>query len=122
MGNDLVTSYKVAVRNSSIHGRGVFAKENIERDTIIEESYLVDSGLEIESVRKCNVMNNYFWSTLDGGRYLLTIGLACAFNESKNPNTKIEYIVEENIYRFTTTRYIEKDEELFINYADRIIR
>lgn len=121
MGTSLITANKIEARTSPVHGRGVFAKEDIEESVVVEESHLVDSGIKIESIVPSHVMNNYFWSTPDGERYLISLGLASVFNQSENPNLKFEYIVNENIYRFTTIRLIEKDEELFINYAGRRI-
>ena len=117
----LITSHKIEVRTSPVHGRGVFAKEDIEENVVVEESHLIDSGIKIESIVPSHVMNNYFWGTSDGERYLISLGLASMFNHDDNPNTKFEYIREENIYRFTTNRFINKNEELFINYSNREI-
>jgi len=119
MATSLVTAHKLEVRDSPVHGRGVFANQDIEENVVVEESHLIDSGLKIESFAHSQVMNNYFWGTNDGERYLISLGLASVFNQSEKPNLKFEYIVDENIYRFTTTRLIHKNEELFINYGDR---
>jgi len=118
----LITSHKIEVRNSPVHGRGVFANQDIEENVVVEESHLIDSGIRIESVKPSDVMNNYFWGTTDGERYLISLGLASVFNSSHKPNLKFEYIVDENLYRFTTKRFINRNEELFIDYGDRRIK
>jgi hypothetical protein len=114
-----ITAHKLEVRDSPVHGRGVFAIEDIEENVVVEESHLVDSAVRIESVVLSHMMNNYFWATTDGERYLISLGLASVFNQSERPNLKFEYIVDENIYRFTTNRFINRDEELFIDYGGR---
>ena len=118
MATNLVTSHKIEVRNSPVHGRGVFAIQDIEENVVVEESHVIDSAVKIESVVLSHVMNNYFWTTTDGERYLLSLGLASVFNSSHKPNLKFEYIVDENLYRFTTNRFIYRNEELFIDYGD----
>lgn len=114
-----ITAHKLEVRDSPVHGRGVFATEDIKENVVVEESHLV----ETEVGPGCNkyTLDRYFWSGLKEGTHLISLGLASVFNSSETPNLKFEYIVEENIYRFTTTRLIHKDEELFINYAERVV-
>lgn len=114
-----ITAHKVEMRDSDVHGRGVFAVEQIEEGVVIEESHLVQT----EVGPGCNkyTLDSYFWSGLRDNSHLISLGLSSVFNHKENPNLKFEYIVNENIYRFTTTRLIHKDEELFINYMDRRI-
>ena len=114
-----ITAHKVEMRDSDVHGRGVFASEDIEEGTVVEESHLIETQVG----PGCNkyTLDSYFWEGQKEKSHLISLGLASVFNQSETPNTKFEYIREENIYRFTTNRFINKNEELFINYSQRII-
>ena len=116
----LVTGYNVEVRESPVHGWGVFATEDMPEGTVVEESPLSRSSINVEYNRHTS-LNNYFWMD-EHDNYIFSLGLASVFNRSDNPNMKFEAFLEDNFYRFTTSREVQKDEELFIDYSKRILR
>ena len=105
------------MRDSGVHGRGVFASEDIEEGVVVEESHLIQT----EVGPGCNkyTLDRYFWKGQRERSHLISLGLASVFNHSETPNTKFEYIPDKNIYRFQTLFFINKNEELFINYSNR---
>tara|TARA_Y100000310_G_scaffold314474_1_gene363864 strand:- start:1117 stop:1479 length:363 start_codon:yes stop_codon:yes gene_type:complete len=117
---NLVTAQDVEVRESEIHGWGVFAQVDIPKDTVVEESPLAKTGMAIEDSRH-TYLNNYFWDDTQGN-YIFSLGLASVFNRSDIPNLVFEAFLEEGFYRFTASRDLWEGEELFIDYTKRILR
>ena len=89
----------VEIRNSPIHGVGLFAKTSIEKGKHLGVSHIYAPGFETSYIR-----------TPVGG----------FINHSKEPNChKIESLEESTITYFSlvASRNIEKDEELTITYT-----
>ena len=89
----------IEIRNSSIHGVGLFAKTSIEKGKHLGVSHIYAPGFETSYIR-----------TPVGG----------FINHSKEPNChKIESPEESVItnYSLVTSRDIEKDEELTTTYT-----
>ena len=61
--NVYFVSDKIEVRKSSIHGLGVFAKENIPADTVIEISRLLRLGWRM-MYQNDPVIRDYCWGNL----------------------------------------------------------
>ena len=109
----MITANKVEVKESSIHGFGVFAKEDIEEGEVVEESLVFLTNIKSEDT--LHGFNDYFWS--EDGKYVISLGLASIFNnEENNPNCIKEVYLEERMYRFRTLRKIRAGEELLISY------
>lgn len=115
-----VNSDLVQVKISTIHGMGCFAKENINPETVIleYEGEIID---ELEAIRrsKCQlyVYGDYIFS-LENGYYIdaaLTQCKAKFVNHSCDPNLYV--LRHENKIYFVTKRFIQKGEELTIDYA-----
>jgi SET domain-containing protein len=103
----MITANKVEVKESSIHGFGVFAKEDIEESLVLLTN--------IKSEDTLYGFNDYFWS--EDGKYVISLGLASIFNnDENNPNCIKEVYLEERMYRFRTLRKIRAGEELLISY------
>ena len=117
---NLVTAHNVEVRNSPVHGWGVFAKENIPEGTIVEESPLTHTTIHCENDRH-RFLNDYFWSDKNNN-YVLSLGLGSVFNRSDTPNVSFEAFMEDNFQRYITSNDVSKDEELFVDYSKRILR
>jgi SET domain-containing protein len=116
----LVTAHDVEVRESEIHGWGVFAKTDIHEGIVVEESPLTRTTIHSENDRH-TFLNNYFWSD-EEDNYILSLGLASVFNRSNTPNLIFEAFLDEGFYRFTACRDLWEGEELFIDYTKRILR
>ena len=118
MKERLYINKKIEVRKSSLHGYGVFAKEKIKKDEIIEECfYLVQP-----TAHPYNADYLYKWPQTGEFKYnVLALGFGSIYNSSKTLNERTaEWITDEenNIFIFKTIKSIEKDEEIFVYYGD----
>tara|TARA_Y100000034_G_C6751073_1_gene333859 strand:- start:216 stop:581 length:366 start_codon:yes stop_codon:yes gene_type:complete len=118
----LVTSPNLEVRESPVHGWGVFALRRIPKGEIVEESPIFKTSLKGDKVSG-SPLNRYFWTSPGGSGYILTFGLASIFNnKTDNHNVMMEWYIKQRFFRFTAIKDIEKDEELFINYTQYLTR
>lgn len=117
MKERLYINKKIEVRKSSLHGYGVFAKEKIKKDEIIEECfYLVQP-----TAHPYNADYLYKWPQTGEFKYnVLALGFGSIYNSSKTLNERgAEWITDEknNIFIYRAVRAIEKDEEILIYYG-----
>jgi len=119
MKERLYINEKIEVRKSPIHGYGVFAKENIEKDELIEECFYIVQP----SINPYNADYLFRWPQKGDFKYnVLPLGFGCIYNSSKTPdknNAKWETDKENNIFVYTSVKVIEKDEEIFTYYGDK---
>jgi SET domain-containing protein len=115
------------VRNSKIHGRGLYAKKKIPKDTWIVE-YVGRKVTKDESDRLANELLDK--AKKDGGAkvYMFILNdewdidgnvswnTARLMNHSCGPNVEAQTYDEKEIW-FVALRDIEKDEELTFNYG-----
>jgi hypothetical protein len=120
-------SVKVEVRKSSVHGYGVFAKELIEKDELIEEAGMLKLGWR-RHYHNDPVLNNYVWGDRSckcneceahGNLLYLALGLGSLYNHSDNPNTSMHIEYALRLQTIKAKRNIEKDEEIFITYGKK---
>tara|TARA_Y100000593_G_scaffold83625_1_gene157796 strand:- start:1351 stop:1776 length:426 start_codon:yes stop_codon:yes gene_type:complete len=124
MKDILFKSNKIEIRKSPIDGYGVFAKEDIVKNELLEECHyfkLKDGfSSEIETY-------SYTWpkkrNDANQNRKFdfrtIVFGYASVYNTSKTFDTKnINWYTDGDIYVFETIRDIKKDEELLIYYGD----
>ena len=106
------------IDKSPVHGWGVFIRDEIKKDELIEESPvsgLVDLG---------NNVNLYFPYLMpyrlpeSGYTWFIPTGYSIHLNHSNECNLKWDIDHENNISRFYANRDIKANEELFINYND----
>lgn len=115
----LYTNKKIEIRKSLIHGWGVFAKDKIYKNEILEESpYLI---LPIKKGESSNLLIDYrfnFPSGKDFKYQVVVLGFGSIYNHSNEPNCC--WITDEtkNIFIFKTLRDIEKNEEILVYYGD----
>jgi len=130
----LFHSNKIEVRDSSIHGRGIFAKEDIKSGEILEECHyiVIDDG-------NTHDMPLYKWRRLpptneeidnrkfpwpkgeDFEKFTLPLGFGCMYNsaiDEEKRSVKFETDLDKDIYRFFTVNDVKKDEELLLYYHD----
>ena len=117
MKKRLYLNNKIEVRKS-LYGYGVFAKEKIEKDEILEECfYLVQPYTNPYNV-------NYLYRWPQKGKpihMVIALGFGSIYNSSKTLDERnAEWITdkENNIFIFKTIKLIEKDEEIFTYYGD----
>jgi SET domain-containing protein len=100
----------IEIRKSSIHGKGVFAKNFIPVGTLMCCDVLVlrDKPVELRNY-------SYPWRSVETS---LCMGFGSYFNHSQEPNVKIKSIDTENLTKtFITLRDIACGEELTIRYS-----
>jgi len=117
------------ISNSKIHGFGLFADSNIQKNTIlgILDGQIMDwnnyDNLSDFLKNEFNIYKNYIfmeWNALNN-KTLLVRPFRTKYsyiNHSENPNVTIKY----NPIRIETIRKITKDEEILINYKNEPLK
>ena len=107
---------------SSIHGIGIFAKENIPKDfCITEASPLLDINLTEKqftslSVSEQNEIKHHGHFDKILHKWHVDFDMTRFANHSEDPNLKQKY--NKKGYYIITLKNIKDDEELTINYSD----
>lgn len=98
----------VIIKPSNIHGKGVFATENIISGTIIE--------CDILEVPKGRLLDDYIFPFI-GNRVCVHIGFASFLNSSKNPSVRhLKMDIETMISYFEVITDIKNGDEITLNY------
>jgi SET domain-containing protein len=102
-------------------GRGVFAKINIKKNTIIDIAYVVPiPNKEYTKIRKTILYNYcYIWEDpehMPAFRNAITLSISQFINHSFEPNVKYLYDYENKAIEFSAIRNISKGEEILVNY------
>lgn len=117
---ELTRSSRLKVLSTPDKGRGVFARESIPADTLIEVSpvLIVSNDEYKQHTLNKTIFESYLFTWSRGGDYALALGLGSLFNHSdSSPN--VSYVLDKvnQCIRYTTKRLIKKDEELCIFYG-----
>lgn len=98
-------------------GRGVFTKEKIEANTIIEKSpVIVMSAHDRILLDKTSLHDYIFEWGLNKDKCCVALGLVSMYNHSYQSNCEYFMDFEEESIQIKTIRAINKDEEITINY------
>lgn len=112
---------KIELRNSKIHGRGIFAKRYIYKGDIIEEIPLITDILENDI--KNTTLKDYAiqipsrFNNGNNGLCGLMLGLGSLYNHSDEPSAEWEFINEKKLL-IRAIKNIYPDEEIFVNYGE----
>jgi len=119
--NVLHVNSKIEVRDSLIHGKGVFAKDFIQSGVLIEECHFIPlqtkwAGLE-------TILQEYVFAYPHGEYYgefksVIVLGFGSIYNHSSNNNAAWTIYMERKVFQFFTVKDIHKDEEICTNYGD----
>lgn len=98
-------------------GRGVFTKEFIPANTVIEISPVVVMSAEERTLLDKTLLHDYIfeWGP-DSKQCCMALGYVAVYNHSYRSNCEYEMDFEKEIIRIKTVRNINGGEELFINY------
>mgnify|MGYP003430546246 FL=1 len=107
---------KVVVGKNKLFGRGIFAKQNIKRKSIIEISHVIVFD-KADSKKILNTkLASYIYDWNKENRFALALGFGSLFNHSYSANARYEMDYDKKLIRFIAHKDIRKGEEIFINY------
>jgi SET domain-containing protein len=116
----IVTPTKIYVKNSPIHGLGVFACEKIYKGEIFEECPILSLPINKGEVTSLFIDYRFNWpsGTADYEEQVISLGYGSLYNHNENANA---YWYSENntrTFKFVASRDIEPEEEIFVWYGD----
>ena len=98
-------------------GLGVFTKENIEKNTIVEISpVIVMSKAEREFLDQTLLHDYIFEWGSKKDQCCMALGYVPVYNHSYRSNCEYEMDFENRMISIRTVHFIKAGEELFINY------
>ena len=105
------------IEKSNGKGRGVFTKQNIPANTIIEISPVVVMSAEERILLDQTLLHDYIfeWGK-NSTQCCMALGYVPVYNHSYKSNCEYEMDFENEIIKIKTIRAVEVGEELFINY------
>ena len=105
------------IEKSNGKGRGVFTKQDIPANTIIEISPVVVMSAEERILLDQTLLHDYIfeWGK-DSKQCCMALGYVPVYNHSYRSNCEYEMDFDNEIIKIKTIRAIEAAEELFINY------
>ncbi len=105
------------IEKSNGKGRGVFTKQNIPANTIIEISPVVVMSAEERILLDQTLLHDYIFEWGKGSKQCcMALGYVPVYNHSYKSNCEYEMDFENEIIKVKTNRLIKEGEELFINY------
>jgi len=116
--DELIFSEKIIIKRSDIHRWGVFAKNDIKKDEIIEEfPYFFIPECEMDLTTSIIEYSYRF-----RGDYVIGMGCCGLYNHSFNPN--LDYCIDKanEIMVHYAIRDISSGEELTLNYGEENIK
>lgn len=98
-------------------GRGVFCRENLEPDTLIEISPVIPlSKADRIKIHETALHDYYFSWGEDQLSGAIALGYISVYNHSEQPNCIYEADFDNNTIKLITQKNIKAGEELTINY------
>jgi len=98
-------------------GRGVFTKQSIPVNTIVEISPVIVMSSEERKLLDQTLLHDYIfeWGP-DSKQCCMALGYVPVYNHSYKSNCEYEMDFGNEVIKIRTVRTIEAGEELFINY------
>lgn len=118
-------SQKIYVAKSPIHGLGVFANEDIPKDTLIETTPLLFTDIKVLKISKFRetelmVLLDYLFSYFKNGvvtNQVIALGNGSIYNHSNTPNANWRLNEDLNMFEFYSIADIKKDDEICTYYG-----
>lgn len=107
----------IEVKESLLHGRGVFAKSRIRKGELIEQAPVIFlSNEEKETLRFTKLYHYYFLLDNPEKQTAFSFGYASFYNHSAEANAFYTFSRKRNTLNFYAYRTIEVGSEITINY------
>ena len=101
----------------SSKGRGVFTKQKIEADVLIEESPVIVMSAEDRILLDKTLLHDYIFEWgINKDKCCMALGFVPLYNHNYESNCEYFMDYDDEIIQIKTMRPIEKGEELTINY------
>lgn len=98
-------------------GRGVFTKQSIPANTIIEISPVIVMNAEERKLLDQTLLHDYIFEWGPGSdQCCMALGYVAVYNHSYSSNCEYEMDFEAAVIKIKTIRNVRPGEELFINY------
>lgn len=107
----------VYVKKSGIQGYGVFADKDLYPGDVIEECYCL--YLNERTERLSNYYFNPRFKNQSEDWTCLALGYGSIYNHSDVPNAEFDFDHANYLEIFTATRFIRRDDEIFISYGEK---
>jgi len=105
------------IDKSNGKGRGVFTREKIAADIIIEESPVIVIGAEDRILLDKTLLHDYIFEWgINKDQCCMALGFVPVYNHSYKSNCEYFMDFEDDNIFIKTVRLIQKGEELTINY------
>jgi SET domain-containing protein len=114
----LYINNKIQVRKSPIHGWGVFAKDKIYENEVLEECpFLI---LPINKGESSSLFIDYRFNYPQDKEWyhqVMVLGYGSLYNHSNQPNASWSTDEIRNVFVFKSTKDIEKNQEILVYYG-----
>jgi len=115
---EIERSEKIQVRESLIHGLGVFAIEEIQIGELIEECPVLFLPTKKGELNYTLIDYTYQWpKSFEWVNHVIALGYGSLYNHSEKPNADWESDTDKQTFRFVATRKISKGDEITIFYG-----
>lgn len=102
-------------KSKNIEGYGVFARNNIKKNTLIESCPLILVPIKDFYHIKQTKLNFYYFE-YNSKFIAMALGYGSLYNHSYRPNAKYVFNYKKKLIRIYSLRVIKADEEILINY------
>ncbi len=111
---------KICVKNSPVHGLGIFATEKIIGGELIEECPILSLPMKFGETSSLFIDYRFNWpsGSSQWEEQVVALGFASLYNHSESPNAYWFSNYEKRTFSFVSSRDIELGEEIFVWYGD----
>lgn len=106
---------KIKAGKSNIHGRGIFAEDNIKKDEVIEVCPVISLDKEDTKEIDKTLLFDYYFAWREGGS-AIALGKASLYNHSYTPNAVYKKDFQNDTLTFVALRDVKEGEEILSNY------
>ena len=120
MTSQIYPPQKIYVKNSPVHGLGVFASEKINKGEIFEVCPILSLPMKFGEVSPLFIDYRFNWpsGTSEWEEQVISLGFGSLYNHSESPNAYWYSDNETRTFKFASSRDIEPEEEIFVWYGD----